>query len=277
VASAGTRRHSSGGIRGGVAVECRVVGTHVVTGAASGLGAAVARRLERDGHRVIGVDRREAEVVADLGDPRGRARALRAARETAGGALDGVVSCAGLGPYEEADAITRVNFFGAVAILDGLRDVLLQGTRPAAVAISSVGGAVDPLLVPEYLEACHAGDEQRALEIIAGRDGNTAYVNAKRALAQAVKRRALAWGGLGIRLNAVAPGKMETPMLERLLSDEQHAPAIRALPVPLGRSAAADEIAGAVVFLLGPDAGYVHGHVIFADGGTHALMAPDTM
>jgi NAD(P)-dependent dehydrogenase (short-subunit alcohol dehydrogenase family) len=253
------------------------MGSFVVTGTASGLGAAVTRRLEREGHRVIGVDRHEAEVVADLGDPSGRERAVCVACETAGGALDGVVSCAGLGPYEEARAITSVNFFGAVAILDGLRDALAQGTRPAAVAISSVGGAVDALIVPEYLEACHAGDEERALGIIVGRDGNTAYVNAKRALAQAVKRRALEWGGLGICLNAVAPGKMETPMLERLLSDEQHAPAIRALPVPLGRSAPADEIAGAVVFLLGPDAGYVHGHVIFADGGTHALMLPDSM
>jgi NAD(P)-dependent dehydrogenase (short-subunit alcohol dehydrogenase family) len=71
---------------------------------------------------------------------------------------------------------------------------------------------------------------------------------------------------------------METPMLDRLLVDEQHAPAVNALPVPLeGRSAPADEIAGAVIFLLGPDASYVHGHTIFADGGSHAVMAPDSM
>jgi NAD(P)-dependent dehydrogenase (short-subunit alcohol dehydrogenase family) len=66
-------------------------------------------------------------------------------------------------------------------------------------------------------------------------------------------------------------------MLERLLAHEGHAPAIRALPVPLSRSATADEIAGTVAFLLGPDSRYVHGHVIFADGGTHALMCPDAM
>jgi NAD(P)-dependent dehydrogenase (short-subunit alcohol dehydrogenase family) len=253
------------------------VGSFVVTGSASGLGAAVARRLEGQGHRIVGIDRWDADIVADLGDPVGRARALRAALQAVGGAVDGVVSCAGLGPYEDAGAITRVNFFGAVAILDGLRDALARGSDPAAVAISSLGGAVDALRVPGYLEACHAGDEKRALALIAGRDGNTGYVNAKRALAQAVKRRAGEWGRLGIRLNAVAPGTMATPMLERLLADERHAPAIRALPVPLGRCAAAEEIAGTVVFLLGPDAGYVHGHVLFADGGAHALMDPDGM
>lgn len=254
------------------------MGNYVVTGSASGLGAAVVRRLEKQGHRVVGIDRHHAEIEADLGTPEGRARAVAAAREACGGVLDGVVSCAGLGPYDEPRAITRVNYFGAMAILDELRDCLERGTRPAAVVISSVGGAVDALLIPEFLEACHAGDEAGAQELIAGRDGNTAYCNCKRGVVQAIKRRASEWGSRGIRLNAVAPGKMETPMLDRLLGDEAHAPAINALPVPLeGRSAPADEIAGAVVFLLGPDAGYVHGHVVFADGGARAVMAPDAM
>jgi len=253
------------------------MGTHLVTGSASGLGAALRGRLERDGQRVIGLDRRDAEIVADLGEVDQRRRALDAAREACGGALDGLVCCAGLGPYEEAKAITRVNFFGAVALLDGLRDALARAPEPAAVAISSVAGAVDAILVPEYLAACHAGDEKRAQEIISGRDGNTAYCNAKRALAQAVKRRATRWGALGIRLNAVAPGTMQTPMLERLLSDDRHAPGVRALAVPLGRAASAEEIAGTVAFLLGPDARYVHGHVIFADGGAHAVLDPDAI
>ncbi len=254
------------------------MGNYLVTGSASGLGAAVVRRLEKDGHRVIGIDRHRAEIEADLGSQEGRSRAIAAAKEACEGVLDGVVSCAGLGPYEEVKAIPRVNYFGAIAILDELRECLERGTRPSAVVISSVGGGADMLLIPEFLEACHAGDEQRAQEIIEGRDGNTAYCNCKRGVVQAIKRRATEWGSLGIRLNAVAPGKMETPMLDRLLIDDAHAAAVNALPVPLeGRSAPADEIAGAVIFLLGEDAGYVHGHVIFADGGSHAVMAPDSM
>lgn len=252
------------------------MGTLVVTGSASGLGAAVADRLKRDDHRVIGIDRRDADIVADLGTPEGRAHALREAAEQAQGVLDGVLSCAGLGPYDDATAITRVNFFGAIAMLDGLRDCLARGTNPAAVAISSVGAVAEALAIPEHLEACHAGDEARALATIEGQPGNTAYVNAKRALAQAVRQRAAEWGALGIRLNAVAPGKTETPMLDRLLDDEDHAPAINALPVPLGRSAPAAEVAAAVVFLLGPDSSYVHGQVLFVDGGADAIMRPDT-
>ena len=254
------------------------MGNYFVTGSASGLGAAVARRLEKDGHRVIGLDRHRAEIEADLGSAEGRARGIAAAKEACGGVLDGVVSCAGLGPYDEAKAIARVNYFGAMAVLDELRDCLERGTQPAGVVISSIGGAFDALLIPEFLAACHAGDEARAQEVIDASDGNTSYVNCKRAVVQAIKRRASEWGSRGIRLNAVAPGKMETPMLDTLLAHEAHAPAINAMPVPLeGRSSPPEEIAGAVYFLLGPDAGYVHGEVIFADGGAHALVDPDAM
>jgi NAD(P)-dependent dehydrogenase (short-subunit alcohol dehydrogenase family) len=65
-------------------------------------------------------------------------------------------------------------------------------------------------------------------------------------------------------------------MLQALLDHKDHAPAVLALPVPLGRSAPADEVAGAVAFLLGPDASYVHGHLLFADGGSHAATQPDS-
>ena len=65
-------------------------------------------------------------------------------------------------------------------------------------------------------------------------------------------------------------------MLDRLLVDAAHSPAINALPVPLGRSAPAAEVAASVVFLLGPDSSYVHGQVLFVDGGAEAIMRPDT-
>jgi len=248
--------------------------TILVTGSASGLGAALVRRLEGAGHRVIGLDRRDAPIVADLGTPDGRAAGIVGAREACGGSLEGVVSCAGLGPYDDPQAICRVNYFGAVAILDGLKAELSRGSAPAAVAISSIGAGAEMLMIPEYLQACRDGDEKLAQELMAERDGTTSYANAKRALAEAVKRRAVEWAPEGIRINAVAPGKMETPMLDRLLSDDAHAPAIEAMPVPVGRHGSADEIAGVVAFLLGPDASYVQGQVIIADGGSNALLDP---
>ena len=78
------------------------MGTHVVTGAASGIGAATRTRLMRDGHSVIGLDRHAADVVADLGTADGRASAIEKIRAESGGRLEGVVSAAGLGPYDDA-------------------------------------------------------------------------------------------------------------------------------------------------------------------------------
>ena len=108
--------------------------TIVVTGAASGIGAATCERLSRDGHRTIGVDRHAADVVADLGTQDGRRSAVEKIQAASSGVLDGVVSAAGLGPYDDPQAITRVNYFGAVAMLDELRDLLARGSAPAAVA-----------------------------------------------------------------------------------------------------------------------------------------------
>lgn len=251
------------------------MGNIVVTGSASGMGAAVASRLSKEGHRVIGIDRRDAEIVADLGTPEGRDAAIAAARKASDDTLSGVLSCAGLGPYEEPVPILHVNYFGAMAMLDGLRPALERGERPAAVGISSVGGAFEAACQSDCVAACLAGDEQGAVDLIAGTDGNTAYCTAKRALGLAIRQRAMAWGEAGVRLNAVAPGKTETPMLDALLAHPDHRPAIEALPVPLGRSAPPEELAGAICFLLGPDATYVHGQILFVDGGSEAIARAD--
>lgn len=253
------------------------MGTIVVTGSASGIGAATTERLEKDGQRVIGVDRHAAEIVADLGSPEGRRDAVAGIHRASGGRLDGVVSAAGLGPYDEAKAVARVNYFGAVAMLDELRDLLARGAEPAAVAISSIGAVFTEMVVPEFVEACMAGDEDSAQDAMTGRDGNSAYVNAKHALALAVRRRAVEWGELGIRLNAVAPGTTQTPMLDRLYEDPALGPAVKALPIPLGRTAPAAELASAIAFLLGPDARSVHGTIFHVDGGSDAVVRPDAL
>jgi NAD(P)-dependent dehydrogenase (short-subunit alcohol dehydrogenase family) len=251
--------------------------TVAVTGSASGIGAATAERLEKDGCRVIRVDWKGGDVVADLGTQDGRERALAGVRRLAGDRLDGLLSGAALGPYDDAAAVLRVNYFGALAVLDGLRDLLARGREPAAVAISSIGALFTALVVPACLEACLAGDEPAAVAALAGQDGNVAYVNAKHALALALRRRATEWGALGVRLNAVLPGKVATPMLAKIHAHEGLGPSIRALPVPLGREAAPAEIAAAIAFLLGPDARYVHGTTLKVDGGSDAIVRPEAL
>jgi NAD(P)-dependent dehydrogenase (short-subunit alcohol dehydrogenase family) len=83
------------------------------------------------------------------------------------------------------------------------------------------------------------------------------------------------WIGSGITLNAVAPGATDTPMIEEGRRDPLIGPAIDAFPIPIGRMARAEEMAALIDFLLGPDARFFVGSVVFADGGTDAEARPD--
>jgi 3alpha-hydroxysteroid 3-dehydrogenase len=251
--------------------------TIAVTGSASGIGAAVAKRFERSGARVIGVDRRDAEVVADLSAPDGRAQALSALHELSRSRLDGLVVCAGLGPQTvPTELIACVNFFGAVDVLDGALPLLAAGEAPAAVAVSSNAASLTPAR-QDLLELLLSGDEDKAAACAAGVDGATVYGTSKLALTRAVRRRAGAWGKAGVRLNAVAPGPVDTPLLAGGLDDPVLKPLIEALPVPMGRRATAPEIAACIGFLLDPAHSYIHGSVLFVDGGSDALLRPDIL
>jgi len=121
-----------------------------VTGSVSGIGAALRARLETAGERVIGVDRRDAEVIADLGCGDGRAAAVACAEAACDGRLDGLVACAGVGPQvAPASAIVSIDYFGAQALLAGLRSRLAAAGGAAAVAVcsnsSTLPGADGPL------------------------------------------------------------------------------------------------------------------------------------
>ena len=90
-----------------------------------------------------------------------------------------------------------------------------------------------------------------------------------------MRRRTPDFGAAGIRLNAIAPGPTKTPLLAEIKEDAVRTAGLEGLPNPLGRYATAEEIAASIAFLLGPDASYVHGGVLYADGGIDAALAPD--
>jgi NAD(P)-dependent dehydrogenase (short-subunit alcohol dehydrogenase family) len=227
---------------------------------------------------VIGVDLRDADVVADLSDADGRAAAIAGILDACGGVLDALVPCAGLGPQVSDHAlITSVNYFGVVAMLDGLFGALQRGTDPAVVAISSNSTTLDPTVDPALVDACVNGDEAAARARANELEGWTVYASTKTGIARTVRRRVNEWGGAGVRLNAIAPGPFESPLLQGGRDHPVLGQFIDALPVPTGRIGTADEVAAVIEFLLSPAASYVHGSVLFADGGIDATVRPDAL
>jgi len=257
------------------------VSTYVVTGAASGIGRAVAERLTAAGHAVVGVDLRGADIDADLGTPAGRVAAVEAVTERCDGVVDGVVPCAGLGPIPDRPGglIVAVNYFGTVELLEGLRPALARSSAgPAVVAISSNSTTCAPGVPTDLIDLCLAGDEAAAtaradeLDTMAG-----VYPASKIAVARWVRRNAVSdgWVGAGVRLNAVAPGMIETAMVAEGRADPTVGPLLDLFPIPLGRPGRPDEVAALITWLLGPEASLLCGSIVFADGGTDALLRTD--
>jgi NAD(P)-dependent dehydrogenase (short-subunit alcohol dehydrogenase family) len=253
--------------------------TVVVSGSASGMGAATVRRLQADGLRVVGIDRHDSEIVADLSTTDGRSEAIDAVKRIAGDAIDGLVTWAGVAGLSDlpGSLLASVNYFGTVELLEGLRPLLAGGTSPAAIAVSSNSTTCQPGIPMSLVDQCLAGDEAGARDT-ADREGALAtYPATKLAVARWVRRNAPGelWAGSGITLNAIVPGAVETPMLQATREDPAIGKFIDAFPIPVGRKGTPEELADVVCFLLGPSARFCCGSLFFVDGGTDALIRPD--
>jgi NAD(P)-dependent dehydrogenase (short-subunit alcohol dehydrogenase family) len=252
------------------------MGVYAVTGSASGIGAATRARLEATGHRVIGVDQAAAEVVADLGTPDGRRAAVEQVTADCGGSLAGLVACAGVAglPERAASLLVSVNYYGTVEVVVGLRESLASGGG-SVVAMSSNSTTCQPGFSLELVDACLAGDEGAARELADVGDSLTAYPATKTAVARWIRRNATTpeWVGAGVRLNALAPGMVETAMIAEGRAHPVVGPLLGMFPLPVGRPGQPAEIAAAIDFLLHNS--YCVGTVMLIDGGTEALLRPD--
>lgn len=245
----------------------------VITGSASGIGRAARQIVERAGHRVIGVDLHSAEVLADLATPAGRKAMIDHISEKSGGVVDGVIASAGVAV--QSPLTVAVNYFGALATLEGLRPLLAKGVQPRAVIVTSLASVMPS--DEDLINACLAGDEPRAKKL-AESGAQTIYASTKAAIVRWMRCNATQpdWIGEGIVLNGVAPGVIVTPMTQAMIDDPDTAKMLKEMiPMPNGRYGLPEEIGYLLAYLVSPENSLMVGQVVFADGGSEAAMRGD--
>jgi NAD(P)-dependent dehydrogenase (short-subunit alcohol dehydrogenase family) len=239
----------------------------VITGCSTGLGAEIARRLARDGYDLIVTARERARLdwMDDDMDFHGRTVFKHALtiQDTASiaafadavfqevGHVDALVNNAGTALRVKAltispdqwDEVVDVNLKGPFFLTQAIVARTVERKQPLRIVnMSSAYGIVG---FPERL----------------------VYGTAKAGLIHMTKMMAAEWAEFGITVNAVAPGTIATPSRIAYFSD----PAVHKMlisRIPIGRFGEPAEVAGAVAYLLGPDAGFITGHTIVLDGGT---------
>jgi NAD(P)-dependent dehydrogenase (short-subunit alcohol dehydrogenase family) len=235
----------------------------VVTGAGGGIGSAVASRLAADGMQVFALDVRFADdtwkddanrdriepIVVDLGDP----SAIKAVFERLGErleCLDALVNCVGIMRRGDALSITdqdwsdtfRVNVDGVYFTCREAIPLLAKAGSSAIANIASNWG-----LIPS--------------------PGHIAYNASKAAVVSLSKSLALDHGHLGIRVNAVCPGEILTPMVEQKLRDNGMTEEDLAKPIPIGRVGRPADVAALMSYLVGPESSYLTGSAVEITGG----------
>ena len=230
----------------------------VITGAASGIGAETARRFAAEGAIVAGVDLNDGEHVdhrVDVTDEHA-VRSLYAAVREAHGRIDVLFNNAGISPDDDVSVLdTSLEAWRRVQEVN-LTSVFLCCKHGIPHLLEAGGGSV--INTASFVATMGAATSQ--ISYTASKGGVLAL---SRELAVEMARR-------GVRVNALCPGPVNTPLLRELFAKDPEKAARRLVHVPMGRFAEVEEIASAVVFLASDDASFITGSTFLVDGGISA-------
>lgn len=237
--------------------------TLLLTGASRGIGHATVKKFSQEGWRVLSCSRQafdtncpwpggeENHIQLDLSDPAETINAVEIIRERLNGPLHGLVNNAGISPKGPEGArlnsidtdlfdwgkVFHVNFFAPIVLARGLKDELVAAQGSVVNVTSIAGSRVHPF-------------------------AGAAYATSKAALSALTREMAHDFGPLGVRVNAIAPGEIETSILSPGTDDI-------VAGLPLGRIGQTTEVADVIYFLCSGQSSYVNGTEIEINGGQH--------
>ena len=238
----------------------------IVTGCTAGIGRTILDRFVEEGASVVAIGRNEVVgrqlesessgrvrfLAGDVTDPETGSRAVALIRDGFDGQLDILVNNAAIDlsdtplektSREQIEALFSTNVFGVIEMMQACRPVMKRGA--AVVNVTS--------------RLAHVGYA-----------GSVVYSATKGAVESLSRGAAVEWAGDGIRVNCVAPGLTETPMVTRWLEDQEDPKGFRAgieQTIPLNRIAQPAEVAGAVLYLASDEATAITGSSLLVDGG----------
>lgn len=248
-----------------------------LTGGATGIGAAIAQKLNASGHEVTAFDivdpgpNADYWIKTDLSNPLSIAQALSATE----GPFDALINNAGLPPRNgQAELVLRVNYIGLCTFLDGMLNKLESGAAIVNTA-SRAGAAWRENL--HQIKALMALSNSDVTSFIADQqmDATSAYNLSKEAVIVMTMARAKEMTSRGLRMNSVSPAAVSTGILDDFITafGEKVAKNI----ARAGRAGLPEEAADAIIFLASPESAWIKGQDIVIDGGMSAMATSDAL
>jgi NAD(P)-dependent dehydrogenase (short-subunit alcohol dehydrogenase family) len=239
----------------------------VITGASSGIGAETVRRFNEEGAVTVGVDLRDdargvdLALACDVADEQAVPAMFAAVRETFG-RVDVIFNNAGISPSDDASVLdTSLDAWQRVQDVN-VRSVFLCCKHGIPHLLDGGGGSV--INVASFVAVMGAATSQ------------ISYTASKGAVLAMTRELGVQFARRGVRVNALCPGPVNTPLLQELYASDPEQAARRLVHLPMGRFAEAVEIANAVVFLASDESSYVNASTFLVDGGlSGAYVTPE--